>query len=320
MDNELYKIFSENLARVSSKKDQETLEFNNLLDIIKNLKMGHIVTKENAERFFNSIDVNHTGKISIDDAFKDLEKNKTKNANYALAFTKLCNYYSTKSEIVIERLAKISKYFDDKKEVELKNDVNWIIQAVVDGDMYEPVLNSLSTNKEEEELYGLLPSIESKKNKLKDIQNVSLSEDKHKTLTFNLINQANNLDSNNPEENISGLLRATSKVRESVCLSRLINTKLELSHLLSDVNSFEFDIFKMSTEVGLESLKVLTKHIFSKKDYFAHLISPSTFNFFIKEVCDGYHRTNPYHNDLHAADVLQTVFVLLSKGQLEEVS
>jgi hypothetical protein len=34
----------------------------------------------------------------------------------------------------------------------------------------------------------------------------------------------------------------------------------------------------------------------------------------LEEITNGYYRESPYHNDIHAADVLQTTYVIMEKG------
>jgi len=39
----------------------------------------------------------------------------------------------------------------------------------------------------------------------------------------------------------------------------------------------------------------------------------------VNEITSGYSRKIPYHNDMHATDVLQTVYILIEKGKLVDV-
>ena len=41
---------------------------------------------------------------------------------------------------------------------------------------------------------------------------------------------------------------------------------------------------------------------------------------FVFEIIDGYDRNIPYHNDLHATDVLQTTHMIILKNDLIKVS
>jgi hypothetical protein len=49
------------------------------------------------------------------------------------------------------------------------------------------------------------------------------------------------------------------------------------------------------------------------------IIDYTKFENFIEHIAKGYYRKNPYHTDLHAADVEQTSYILLKYGNLIEV-
>lgn len=89
--------------------------------------------------------------------------------------------------------------------------------------------------------------------------------------------------------------------------------------LLINLDKSDFNIFEFEEIVEYNTLPLITKSIFSQKYYFNNLIKENTFNTFIKEINSGYYRKNAYHNDIHAADVLQTVYYILSKSNIEEV-
>ena len=46
------------------------------------------------------------------------------------------------------------------------------------------------------------------------------------------------------------------------------------------------------------------------------MVNENTFKSFIGEITNGYSRDIPYHNDLHATDVLQTLYVFLERGNI----
>lgn len=60
----------------------------------------------------------------------------------------------------------------------------------------------------------------------------------------------------------------------------------------------------------------MSREIFSRYNYFDSIVKESKFKSFIRKITEGYDRKVSYHNDLHAADVLQTTFVMLTKGNL----
>ena len=53
---------------------------------------------------------------------------------------------------------------------------------------------------------------------------------------------------------------------------------------------------------------------------FSSQISPATLDAFLMQVEKGYKsHQNPYHNETHGADVLQTVHALIHSAKLEQV-
>ena len=94
----------------------------------------------------------------------------------------------------------------------------------------------------------------------------------------------------------------------------------EVKELLEIIDEPDFDIFSLDRLLNKQTLYFMTYEVFNEKGYFNTLLKKETFKNFIDEVvANGYSRLIPYHNDLHAADVFQTVFVMFSQGDFEEV-
>lgn len=82
---------------------------------------------------------------------------------------------------------------------------------------------------------------------------------------------------------------------------------------LSNIDKFEFNIFKLHQESEDNSLQVIMNYLFRKFDLFTELeIPPKRFQKFIERVQSGYKSENPYHNAIHAADVVQTYYYILN--------
>ena len=63
---------------------------------------------------------------------------------------------------------------------------------------------------------------------------------------------------------------------------------------------------------------IISSQIFDSFDLFDHqIVVHSKFSGFVKEVVNQY-LNNPYHNAIHATDVLQTTSIILSKGKVKE--
>lgn len=85
------------------------------------------------------------------------------------------------------------------------------------------------------------------------------------------------------------------------------------------VNSKGFDIFSFENEVGrINVLPFITCEIFFNYDLYSviHLHSMEKFT---ESIRDGYSKVNPFHNDLHASDVLQTCYSIINFSNVTDV-
>jgi hypothetical protein len=89
---------------------------------------------------------------------------------------------------------------------------------------------------------------------------------------------------------------------------------------LSKIESFEFNVFEIDKLIEKKTLYFALNQIMFKYGFFKDVIDEEKFLNFITEIITGYDRKVPYHNDLHATDVLQTTFVQIEKGNLRKVN
>jgi hypothetical protein len=78
-------------------------------------------------------------------------------------------------------------------------------------------------------------------------------------------------------------------------------------------------VFDIDSLIEKKTLYFVSNQIMMKYGFFKEVVNESKFLQFIREISDGYTRNIPYHNDLHATDVLQTTFVQIEKGCLMTV-
>ena len=85
------------------------------------------------------------------------------------------------------------------------------------------------------------------------------------------------------------------------------------------MHTIDFDIFDLDDIVGKKSTIYVATEILSKFDLVEQEIIPSEIlRNFVETIVDGYDRENAlYHNDLHGGDVMQTVFTMFIKGDLQ---
>uniref|UniRef100_A0A8C8GNI3 Phosphodiesterase n=1 Tax=Oncorhynchus tshawytscha TaxID=74940 RepID=A0A8C8GNI3_ONCTS len=87
-----------------------------------------------------------------------------------------------------------------------------------------------------------------------------------------------------------------------------------------DINRWGLDIFKIAEYSGNRPLTVVMYSIFQERELLKNFKIPAdTFVTFMMTLEDHYHTDVAYHNNIHAADVVQSTHILLSTPALEAV-
>jgi len=97
------------------------------------------------------------------------------------------------------------------------------------------------------------------------------------------------------------------------------NMVIEVNKGLEKVDDFDFNVFEFDKLVEKKLLFCVLTFILNKYNFIKDLLVEKNYINFINEVTSGYNRKITYHNDLHATDVLQTSYILISKGNLYNV-
>uniref|UniRef100_A0A3Q3W691 Phosphodiesterase n=1 Tax=Mola mola TaxID=94237 RepID=A0A3Q3W691_MOLML len=127
-----------------------------------------------------------------------------------------------------------------------------------------------------------------------------------------------------PMSQISGVKKVTqSPSLAPACIPRFgVSAPQEslLAKEIEDINRWGLDIFKISEFSGNRPLTVIMYSIFQERDLLKTFKIPAdTFVTFMMTLEDHYHADVAYHNNIHAADVVQSTHVLLSTPALEAV-
>uniref|UniRef100_H3D0H2 Phosphodiesterase n=1 Tax=Tetraodon nigroviridis TaxID=99883 RepID=H3D0H2_TETNG len=127
-----------------------------------------------------------------------------------------------------------------------------------------------------------------------------------------------------PMSHISGVKKATHS--PSLAPSTIprfgVNASQEglLAKEMEDVSRWGIDIFKIAEYSGRRPLTVTMYTIFQERELLKSFKIPvDTFITFMMTLEDHYHADVAYHNNIHAADVVQSTHVLLSTPALEAV-
>ncbi|DAZ99654.1 TPA: hypothetical protein N0F65_001891 [Lagenidium giganteum] len=90
----------------------------------------------------------------------------------------------------------------------------------------------------------------------------------------------------------------------------------ELQNLLRDSANWSFDIFRVHILTNGNALCHLGYHLLHDMASTSLNIEQNVLVGFLLEIQRGYVATNPYHNSIHAADVMQTVYYFLMQPEL----
>lgn len=94
-------------------------------------------------------------------------------------------------------------------------------------------------------------------------------------------------------------------------------SEFELQNLLQTASNWAFDVFRVHTVSGGNALCQVGFHLLRDMGCSALQIESTVLASFLLEIQRGYVATNPYHNAIHAADVLQTVYYFLCQPELQ---
>jgi len=121
------------------------------------------------------------------------------------------------------------------------------------------------------------------------------------------------------ELNINMLANQEKKKWFSTSVTKTLSDKdqFEVTQILANIDCFDFNIFELDKILQNRILYYLANSIFISMEI-DYLLQSDKWISFITAIIKGYGRdTIRYHNDIHAANVFQTSYALLKKGDLK---
>ncbi len=88
---------------------------------------------------------------------------------------------------------------------------------------------------------------------------------------------------------------------------------------MQKIGDFSFDIFEMKKICKEKTLNYIAYEILSNFVYFEFFIEEKILKNFLNEIASNYSLNNAYHNDIHGADVMQTMYTIMTKGKIIDV-
>jgi hypothetical protein len=96
---------------------------------------------------------------------------------------------------------------------------------------------------------------------------------------------------------------------------------ISVTQLLLKCSDYNWPIFEFSKETSNHSLTVLSQHLFTNANFFVSFNIPKDkFRNFLLAIEKGYHADLPYHNSIHATDVLHCYAILANLEQIGKLA
>lgn len=127
--------------------------------------------------------------------------------------------------------------------------------------------------------------------------------------------------SNHLKNAVRGMIfasRLNLRRKSKLALNAISNLSDPVMSVLRDVDQWSFDVWKLSEVTDHHPLSVLAHYLFQKLGFIDQFdIDPERLALFFKGIEEGY-KENPYHNRVHAADVLQNVYFMLTRDSVRD--
>jgi hypothetical protein len=221
---------------------------------------------------------------------------------------------STRGEKVDSILKELKKAAEKANDKESISDIEWIIQKLHEGDMYEINTNFMKNDHFKTEI--------NKEGMDYMIQYSKIENDLQKSKDYSAVRK-NNLNkniNNNEVKNNNEITDNNIKTEPNLIIKKL-NPELssKISKLLSKIDTPEFDIFALDSLTDAKGSLFVAEEIVDRLDIVkSDILERNILKNFLTELVENYSRKDAYyHNDLHAADVMQTIYTMLIKGNLK---
>lgn len=312
---------------------KDELDINDLTAVISKINVKLVSNDKNiknlSKKIFSDLDKESKGRINTEAFIEEIilrnsSKKEEKDEELGNFYTIINQELSTKSENIISKLKRIKNQdwvSDDNKAI---NDIEWIITAISEKNLYDFDTSIITKhlhnkNKKRQSQFGFLvkySQIEDQAQKEKDIRLLRKKSRFYIGINLPLPTTSGfGLNSNSSRGSNANLRRRSTNL--STLIAPSIIAKIYQQIQLIDTP--EFDIFDLDNLLGKKTSIFIATEILFRFDFVDNTIIPSeTLKLFINEIVTHYDREKAiYHNDLHAGDVMQTVFTIITKGDVE---
>ena len=221
---------------------------------------------------------------------------------------------ATRGEKVDSILKELKKAAEKENDKESIVDIEWIIQKLYEGDIYRINENFMENEHFKTDI--------NKEGMDYMIQYSKIENDLQKSKDYSLVrkNINKNVNNNNESKNVVEANENNNKTEPNFIIKKLNpELSIKITNILSKINTPEFDIFSLDSLTDAKGSLFVAEEIIDRLDIVkSDIFERNILKSFLNELVEGYSRENAYyHNDLHAADVMQTLYTMLIKGSLK---
>ena len=305
--SEIYNLLEESLSDPVTLNGIENFEkkYNNKQDISNKINLEYFIK-------------------SLKNLFKKNLNEESYSKNNFISYVKQKNLFKPHRDSIIntncENILKILQDIHDEAiaQNDMKSllDIKWIINTLNEENIYEidPLIvlndkNNLNSNNENKNginyliQYSKIEDIKNKTIDFKKVRSNTRTKTYSKKETLNLIKQ-------------KSYKRTDSKEEKKEKLPPEISAKMLT--IMTNIDTTDFDIFSLDELTEKKGSYIVGLEILNRIDLCkTGIIDINTLKNFLQIVVDSYSRENAiYHNDLHAADVMQTTYTMIVRGEL----
>ena len=308
-----------------------------IFQIIQN-DLPDIITKESLELLTKELDTKYSDAPAVNphllmNALKDLlDSGMTEKADFIKEIREqnlisrvfriqqrtAAKPINTKLENIIRALKEIRMEATKQKDMGSTLDIDWIIKTLNEENIYEidpTVVKNEHLNTEDNKngldyliQYSKLEDMNQKNKDFNAVRKVSRPK------TFSRFDNEKLLKGEKEEKRRESIDNSSV---QGLGLSPEISTKILT--LMSRIDYTDFDIFTLDTLTPTKGSILVGNEILDRLDFVkSGIVDISTLRNFVQTAVDCYSRENAvYHNDLHASDVMQTLYTMLIRGELK---
>ena len=305
--------------RATFKITKEKLSKKDITSILKamNSKNGKLNLEETAKKILHDLDKKKQGYVETNDLIEKLISKETEEDDFTDIYNTINAVLHTKSEDIIKKLKRLqNKTWISNSNIYVDS-IDFIIKTITEENLYEFDTTDFKQQVGNDTHSGIdylvkYSQIEDSKRKEEDFSGVrkrSKVYSKESSL-HNMMASAKNRDHN--------------KKRRSTNLTTMISPSIiaTIHNQIAKIDQCDFNIFELDNLLDKKASIYVATEILSRFDIVeSSYIEEQTLKNFINEITEHYDRVNAiYHNDLHAADVMQTTFTVFVRGDIQQVS